>query len=114
MELTDKDIRNNPFSYNEKQLLYNLSNDNLSLRIVSRYQKLTAYMCAKYVIFGGNDEKYGDCCEDRWLDDNDILRLQPHITREELSNAHTLVYYEEMNEEEELYNMGLEDKKYIR
>jgi hypothetical protein len=34
MDLTDKDIRNNPFLYNEEQLLYNLKENNLSLRLV--------------------------------------------------------------------------------
>jgi hypothetical protein len=110
MELTDKDIRNNPFLYNEERLLYNLKENNLSLRLVSRYQKLTAYMCAKYIIFGGNDEKYGDCCEDRWISDYNILCLQPHLSQNELSNAHIFVLNEELNEKKELENMKKEDK----
>ena len=84
LDLTDNDLKNNPYAYDEEQLLYTLQTYCPSLRILNRYQKLSAYICAKYVIFGGNNEEYGDCSEDRWLDDNDILRRQPHITREEL------------------------------
>jgi hypothetical protein len=61
LTLSDRDLRNNPFKYDEAQILYTLQNECPSLRVISRYQKLTAYMCAKYVIFGGNGEKYGDC-----------------------------------------------------
>jgi hypothetical protein len=110
MELTDKDIVTNPFLYGEDILLYNLSQNNLSLRLVSRYQILTPYMCAKYVIFGGNAEKYGDCCEDRWIDDANILTLQSHITSDDLIDAHKLVFNEELSEERELLDMKREDK----
>ena len=109
VELTDDNIRNNKFMYSYEQLEYSIVNDNLSLRIVSRYQKLTPYICAKYVIFGGNNEIYGDCVEDRWLDDYDILRRQPHITREELSDAHRFVAEEERKEFKEIILMSNED-----
>ena len=109
LELTDDDLRKNPYSYDEEQLLYTLQNDCPSLRVLNRYQKLSAYICAKYVIFGGNNEKYGDCTEDRWLDDNDILRRQPHITRRELSEAHRFVDIEEKNELNELELMSKND-----
>jgi len=110
IELTDNDIKNNKFMYTAEQLEYSIVNDNLSLRIVSRFQKLTPYICAKYVIFGGNNEIYGDCVEDRWLDDYDILRRQPHITREELSSAHRFVEEEENREIKEIILMSNEDK----
>ena len=110
MELTDEDIINNSFFYNKKDLLYNLSENNLSLRLVSKYQKLNAYMCAKYVVFGGNNEEYGDCCEDRWLSNYDILRLQPHLTIKDLVDAHNFVLNEETNERNELIMMYYEDK----
>ena len=105
LNLTDNDIKKN--KYNSEQLEYSIVNDNISLRIVSRYQKLTPYICAKYVIFGGNDEKYEDCTEDRWLSDNDIFKRQPHISSEELSDAHRFVAKEENIE---LREMMLEDK----
>ena len=91
LDLTDNDLRKNPYIYDEDQLLYTLQNGWPSLRVLNRYQKLSAYICAKYIIFGGNNEEYDDCTEDRWLDDGDILRKQTHITREELSNAHRMV-----------------------
>ena len=109
LDLTDDDIRNNPHTYDEEQLLYTLKTYNVSLRILNRYQTLTPYICAKYVIFGGNCEKYGDCSEDRWLDDYNILRCQPHITREALSEAHLLVSLEEENEVFELQLMCDQD-----
>jgi hypothetical protein len=108
LELTDNDIRKN--KYDPEQLEYSIINDNLSLRILSRYQILTPYICAKYVIFGGNDEKYGDCTEDRWLSDGDILQRQPHITREELTKAHKFVAEEERRELKENILMSIEDR----
>lgn len=113
LELTDDDLKNNPNVYSYEQLIYTLQNYCPSLRILNRYQKLSPYICAKYIIFGGNNEKYGDCSEDRWLDDNDILRIQTHITREELSNAHIFVRKEENNEQNELKLMELEDKNIL-
>jgi hypothetical protein len=112
IDLTDEDIRNNKFLYDADQIEYSIVNNCLSLRIVSRYQKLTPYICAKYVIFGGNEEKYGDCTEDRWLADYDILRRQPHLTQEDLSNAHYFVRKEEESEKNELKLMTMEDKCY--
>lgn len=108
LELTDNDLRKNPYSYDEEQFI---QNDCPSLRVLNSYQKLSAYICAKYVIFGGNNEEYGDCTEDRWLDDYNILRKQTHITREELSAAHIFVYKEEENERKELELMGQNDFK---
>lgn len=93
LELTDKDIRKN--KYNPEQLEYSIVNDNLSLRMLIQHQILTPYICAKYIIFGGIYEKYGDCTEDRWLSDNDILIKQPHISREELIEARKFVAEEE-------------------
>jgi hypothetical protein len=112
LELNDDDIRNNKFSYSPEQIEYSIKYNGLSLRIVSIYQKLTPYICAKYVIFGGNDEKYGDCSEDRWLADNDIISYQPHITQEELSQAHAFVFWEEKCECEENKLMNKEDINY--
>ncbi len=109
LDLTDDDLRENPHKYSEAQLLYTLQTYVPSLRVLNCHQTLSAYICAKYVIFGGNDEKYGDCCEDRWLDDNDILRRQPHITSEELRQARAFVEEEEENEQRELDDMANED-----
>lgn len=113
LELTDKDIRINKYMYDYEQIEYSIINDFLSLRILNRNQKLSPYICAKYVIFGGNDEKYGDCTEDRWLADGDILNNQTHITQDELSNAHIFVEKEETNEKNELELMKLQDYKFF-
>ncbi len=111
LDLTDDDLRKNPYIYDEEQLIYTIQNYCPSLRVLNRYQKLSAYICAKYVIFGGNNEEYGDCSEDRWLDDSDILTRQLHLTKEELSKAHRFVEQEESLEETEKRLMFLEDKK---
>jgi hypothetical protein len=111
IDLTNNDLRKNPYAYDEDQLLYTLQTYGPSLRVLNRYQKLSAYICAKYVIFGGNNEEYGDCTEDRWLSDGDILRVQTHITREELIEAHRFVLKEEENEEMEQELMLMEDKR---
>lgn len=108
--LTDNDLIKNPYMYDEQQLLFTLQTYCPSLRILNRYQKLSAYICAKYIIFGGNNEIYGDCTEDRWLGDGDILSKQPHISPKELREAHKFVDYEEECEENELQLMSLEDK----
>jgi len=107
--LTDNDLMQNPYTYDEQQLLFTLQTGCPSLRILNRYQKLSAYICAKYIIFGGNNELYGDCTEDRWLDDSDIL-LKQHITPEELREAHIFVSCEEERETNENNMMSLEDK----
>lgn len=108
LSLTDEDIRKN--KYDPDQIEYSIVHDCLSLRIVNYYQVLTPYICSKYVIFGGNEEKYGDCTEDRWLDDNDILISQLHITRKQLTEAHIFVEKEEENERQESIRMALHDK----
>ena len=110
LDLTDNDIKKNKFYYSSEQLEYSIKYDCLSLRLVSKYQWLTPYICAKYVVFGGNNETYGDCSEDRWLDDNDIIERQPHITQEELSKAHEFVFEEEEKERNVNILMNKEDK----
>jgi hypothetical protein len=110
LDLTDDNIKRNKFFYDPEQIKYSIINNCLSLRILSKYQKLTPYICSKYVIFGGSEEKYGDCSEDRWLADYDILKRQPHLTQLELNNAHQFVQQEEDNEKRELRLMKIEDK----
>jgi hypothetical protein len=109
LDLTDDDLKKNPMEYDEEQLIYTLQNGFPSLRTLNRCQKLSAYICAKYIIFGGNNEEYGVSTEDRWLDDNNILMKQTHITREELSKAHKFVFWEEKREKNELELMSIND-----
>jgi len=110
LHLSDNDIKNNKFTYDPEQIEYSIVNECLSLRNLYRNQKLTPYICSKYVIFGGNNEEYGDCTEDRWVDDYDVLRVQTHITRDELSKAHYFVRCEENREKQEMIVMSFEDK----
>ena len=113
LNLSDYDIKKNKFMYTPEQIEYSIIHNNLSLRNLYKNQKLTPYICAKYVIFGGNNEEYGDCTEDRWLDDNDIISRQPHISQEQLIEAHTFVFYEEDREMEENIFMNSEDKNLL-
>jgi hypothetical protein len=105
LDLTDNDIINNPYAYDEEQLIYTLETYIPSLRKLTRYQKLSAYICAKYVIFGGPNEDNGDCVEDRYLDTYDILRRQPHLTMEDMDDAFQMVE-EELKMKSNDYNVN--------
>ena len=111
--LTDYDIINNPFSYDLETLEWNIINSFLSLRKLVRYQKLTPYICAKYVVFGGRNEMYADCTEDAWISTSEIPYYQPHITLKQMYKAH-IIASEEDNEEDEIELMEKEDKICIR
>lgn len=91
--MTDKGLKLK--QYSEEELIYNIINNSLSLRSINKYQILSAYICSKYIIFGGNKGIYGDCSEDRWLSDSDILIRQKHLTQEMLCKAHQCVIEEE-------------------
>jgi len=108
--LTDRDIIQNPFTYDSDTLEWNIINSFLSLRKLVRYQKLTPYICAKYVVFGGRNEMYADCTEDAWISTDEIPRYQQHITMEELCAAHKIAS-EEDRQEDEAELMNLEDLK---
>jgi len=112
LDITDKDIQANPFLYDEDQLIYTLETYIPSLRLLSKCQKLSAYICAKYVIFGGINEDNGDCVEDTYLDTYDILNRQPHLTLEDIENAFQQIYEEQEREKHELKCMELEDKEF--
>ena len=56
VKLEDYDITNNKFMYDIETIEWNLKNSFLSLRLLVRNQKLTPYICAKYVVFGGRNE----------------------------------------------------------
>ena len=93
--LEDYDIRKN--KYDLGTLEWNIRYSFLSLRTLVKYQTLSPYICAKYVVFGGKDEIYADCKEDAWISTGEILTYQKHITMEEMIEAHTIA-----NEEDEL------------
>ena len=98
--LTDLDIIQNPFTYDADTLEWNIINSYLSLRKLVRYQKLTPYICAKYVVFGGRNEMYADCTEDAWISTSEIPQYQQHITMEEMYEAHRIASEEDCQEDE--------------
>ena len=85
--------------YDIETIEWNIRNYRLNLRVVLRYQYLTPYICAKYIIFGGKNGAYTDSCEDSWISIGEVLNYQPHITFEDMKEARKLI--NEENEEEE-------------
>ena len=111
--LDDFDIKQNKNMYSEEVIEWNIKNSFLSLRTLVRYQKLTPYICAKYVVFGGRNEKYADCREDAWLATGDVLYHQKHITMKEMDEAHSIADIEDAEEDaqdNECKKMLKEDK----
>ena len=104
--LTDKDIIANQYAYDAETIEWNIVHSFLSLRKLVITQTLTPYICAKYVVFGGKNERYADCREDSWISTSEIPYYQPHITMEDMYKAHATV-----DEEEECELMQIEDKK---
>jgi hypothetical protein len=111
--LTDNDIKKNRFTYDPETIEWNIKNSCLSLRNLYRNQKLTPYICAKYVVFGGRNGMYADCSEDSWISTDDIIRIQTHITLEEMCIAHPIADQED-KEEEETERMVKEDYLLIK
>jgi hypothetical protein len=99
--LTDSDIIHNKFMYDPETIEWNIINSFLSLRKLIKYQKLTPYICAKYVVFGGRNEMYADCSEDAWISTGEIPYYQPHITMEEMYVAHKIANEEDAQEDEQ-------------
>lgn len=113
IELNDQLLRENKFEYDVEQIEHSLHFDAISLRVLVRTQKLTPYICAKYVVFGGTHEKYAFGTEDAWISTDEIPYYQPHITLEEIQNAHIFVKNEESTEENENLRMKQEDCEYF-
>ncbi len=93
--LSDEDLKANKFTYDLETLEWNVKFSPISLKVLVRTQKLSPYICAKYVVFGGRDGPYGYgkyACgsEDSWISTDDALYHQPHITKDEMSEAHKI------------------------
>jgi hypothetical protein len=97
--LTDNDIKRNAYSYDLGTLEWNIRYSFLSLRLLVNYQILSPYICAKYVVFGGRNEKYADCGEDAWISTSEIPGYQPHITMADMKAAHAIANVEDEEEE---------------
>lgn len=87
-KLTDDDL--DKYEYDIDTLVWNIKYGSISLRKLVRSQKLTPYVCAKYVVFGGKDGKYAFGTEDSWISTYDICNKQPHITMSEMHEAHRI------------------------
>lgn len=114
--LDDYDIENNKNMYDIDTIEWNIRNSFLSMRKLVRNQKLTPYVCAKYVVYGGRNERYADCREDAWITTGEIMRWQPHITMDEMDEAHAIADKEDAQEdieEVECKRMKKEDTKRV-
>jgi len=112
IQLNDELLQKNKFVYDIEQIEHSLHNDDaISLRVLVRTQKLTPYICAKYVVFGGTDEKYAFGTEDAWIATDDIPYYQSHITLNDMRNAHIFVTNEKYRENNENLRMKLEDRE---
>lgn len=109
-ELTDQDLQKNKYKYDIDTLVWNIKHSPIELRVLVRTQKLTPYVCAKYVVFGGKNEKYACGSEDAWLATGDILRFQPHITKDEMSEAHMMADNEDEMEDHDFNVNNIPDK----
>ncbi len=77
--LTDNDLLKNKYTIAELEA----SIDNLSVKYLLNYQKLTAEFCAKYIL----NDYCATCQEDTYICTGDVLNKQPHLTRSELNAA---------------------------
>ena len=112
IQLNDELLQKNKFVYDIEQIEHSLHNDHaISLRVLVRTQKLTPYICAKYVVFGGTDEKYAFGTEDAWIATDDIPYYQSHITLNDMRNAHIFVTNAKYRENNENLRMKLEDRE---
>lgn len=107
--LKDIHIVNNKFMYDIGTIEWNIQNSFLSLRVLLRNQRLTPYICAKYIVFGGRNGAYADCCEDSWISVGEVLKYQPHITLEDMIEARKIVKEEYEREEKEQKKMVEEE-----
>ena len=77
--LTNDDLRKNKYKYSQEELERNT----MGLRFLTILcnQKVNAQFIAKYIL---NDDYYEGIEDDHKFTESFILRMQPHITKEEL------------------------------
>ena len=66
--------------------------DRLSLKSILYTQKITAEFAVKYIL---TTDAYACCVEETYYDIDDILDLQPHLTREEILAIGRKMYADE-------------------
>ncbi len=65
--------------------------DNLSLKTILYTQTITAEFAVRYIL---TTDDYACCVEETYYDINDILDLQPHLTRDEIISVARKIYAE--------------------
>ena len=71
--------------YSMSDLEYILKNSCITLKTILRTQKLTTEFCVKYLLDKNEDQCISDM--DRYITVNDILRDQPHITLDDITDG---------------------------
>ena len=77
--LTNEDLRKNKYKYSQEELERNING--LRFLTILHNQKVNAQFIAKYIL---NDDYYEGIEDDHKFTESNILRWQPHITKEEL------------------------------
>lgn len=70
--------------FSEEDIIETIINGWVKLETIVKYQNVSAYICAKYIIYGGVNEEYGMSGEDRYVSKDECLRYQPHLTEDEI------------------------------
>ena len=79
--LNDFDLIKNKNAYSITELVASV--DNLSVKYLLNYQVLNAEFCAKYIL----NDYCATCNEDTYICTGDVLKKQPHITLDDLTDA---------------------------
>jgi len=87
--IDNNDLRNNKYSIDD--LIRNI--DNLSLWNILQTQILTADFC--FIYFWSHNDEYAKDKDDTEICEHDVLRWQPHLTKEDLSSC--AIYRERIN-----------------
>jgi hypothetical protein len=77
--LTNEDLRKNKYKYSQEELERNING--LRFLTILHNQKVNGQFIAKYIL---NDDYYEGIEDDHKFTESNILRWQPHITKEEL------------------------------
>ncbi len=65
--------------------------DNLSLKTILYTQTITAEFAVRYIL---TTDDYACCVEETYYDIDDVLDLQPHLTRDEIISVARRIYAE--------------------
>ena len=67
----------------------------LSIKTILYTQRITAEFAVKYIL---TTDEYALCVEETYYDINDVLDLQPHLTRDEIIGVARRLYAEKLQE----------------